>query len=60
MNGEDVDSKDLEWQQRFTELEAIIVKQLNRGKSICIAESLLRLLDRLFEKLDCQLRLQQT
>jgi GTPase SAR1 family protein len=58
MNGEAVESQDLEWQQGFTELESIIIKQLNRAKSICIAESLLRLLDRLFEQLDSYLNSQ--
>ncbi len=59
MNGDEVESKDLEWQQRFIELEAIVIERLNRGKTICIAESLVRLLDRLFHTLDRNLEIQR-
>jgi GTPase SAR1 family protein len=57
-NGVEVESKELAWKQKFTELETIIVERLNRGRTICIAESLLRLLNQLFQRLDSQLQIQ--
>lgn len=39
------------WKQRFVELEAVITQHLKRERIVSIAESLLRLLNRLFEML---------
>ena len=58
LNGTEVVADKLQvWQERFTKLEEIIIDRLNRERIINIAESLLRLLDRLFEQLEISLNL---
>jgi GTPase Era involved in 16S rRNA processing/gas vesicle protein len=59
LNGDELESEQLAvWQERFTKLEKIIIDRLNRERIISISESLLRLLNQLFQQLNSYLRSQ--
>jgi len=59
LTGEEPVGDDLKvWGERFTSLEKIIVERLHRERSISITESVIRLLDILFEQLECHLKTQ--
>ena len=59
LTGEEPVGDDLKvWGERFTSLEKIIVERLHRERSISITESVIRLLDMLFEQLECHLKTQ--
>ncbi len=53
---EEIPPDSLVWKDRFSKLESVIINRLRQERTLSIAESLLRLLTRLFEQLETQLR----
>ena len=51
-DGNDIPPEIIRWKDKFIELEEMFFEQLRRERMLSIAESLLRLLNRLFEQLD--------
>ena len=58
LNGEDVPASLLVWKKRFAQLENILINRLSKERLLSIAESLLRLLNQLFEQLNNHLQIQ--
>lgn len=56
LEGSGADAEMLSWSEKFVELEDVFFDCLRRQRMLTIAESLLRLLNRLFEQLDESLR----
>ena len=58
LNGEEIPSQLEEWKTKFFELEAALKKRLHQERALSITESGLRLLTRLFDRIDTHLQLQ--
>ena len=59
LNGEsDISERILVWKDRFIQLEETILSRLRQERSLSVAESLIRLLSKLFEQLEMHLRSQ--